>query len=783
MKLREIFAKITAFFRHKECEENKDKDYLIKTVDVAFFDIPYSAFLVIRKYGWVVFFYKSINYAKELTDKYCKKIKDLYDQAVFSGRREGVKKMMLRIVNFIFYGKGVLNRREIRRRREKLKVETYGIHHIDALDVNRLKGIYFSEKNIPEVSIIIPVFNKWKFTYNCLDSLKKNITGISYEVIVVDDGSTDETGKMMVVIKNIVYIKNEKNLGFVGSCNAGAKKAKGKYVVFLNNDTSVKKNWLSALLKTFQNNQKIGLVGSKLIYPDGRLQEAGGIIWKNENAWNYGRFQNPNDPEFNYLKDVDYCSAASIMLPRDVFEKLGGFDVVFMPGYYEDSDLAFRVRQAGLRTVYQPKSELFHFEGITSGTDLNGGMKKHQAINQEKFFKRWGSVVAKENFNDLTDGPFLARDRSKNKKTVLVIDHYIPTFDKDAGSRTIFQYIKLLCDSNYNVKFIGDNFCKEEPYATALQQLGVEVLYGSYYAVNWENWVKENSRYIDFVLVNRLHVAVKYFDILRKYTNAKIIYYPVDISYIRERRQYEITKEEYLLKEIDKHKKLESYMFKSADVIVTISEYEKDVLNKEFPETKVFIIPTFIYDHDFPIINGKSFHERRDLLFVGGFSHLPNADGIKWFINSVFPMIKKEISDIKINIIGSNVPDEIRNFASENIKILGFVSDKELEENYSKSRIVVAPLRYGAGVKGKIIEAIAYGIPVVTTKIGAEGIIDKENILLVGNTEQDFAKKVIEVYNDNDLWESLRNRQIKHARSFLSKEGAKKIVENILSEA
>ena len=117
--------------------------------------------------------------------------------------------------------------------------------------------------------------------------------------------------KWLNKIRNAVYIKNKKNLGFVGSCNAGAKKAKGKYLVFLNNDTFVKKNWLNALLETFKNNKNIGLVGSKLIYPDGRLQEAGGIVWKNKNAWNYGRYGDPNDPEFNYLKDVDYCSGAS----------------------------------------------------------------------------------------------------------------------------------------------------------------------------------------------------------------------------------------------------------------------------------------------------------------------------------------------------------------------------------------------------------------------------------------------------------------------------------------
>lgn len=780
MKFGDFFKKLKVFLKPRG--ETK-KYYSIRTVEVSFFDIPYSTYIVIKKYGWIVFIFKSINFLKAFLTKHFWKLEGLYRDALFSAKREGFGIALRRSINYILYGKGFIVRRKIIKTRQKFKPEVYNIDHIDALDFSALKEIVFAREENPEVSIIIPVFNKWKFTYNCLDSLKKNIDGIAFEVIVVDDGSEDETGDMMEKIKNIVYLENKKNLGFVGSCNAGAKKAKGEYVVFLNNDTSVKENWLNAMLETFQNNKNIGLVGSKLIYPNGQLQEAGGIVWKDENVWNYGRYQNPDDPEFNYLKDVDYCSGASIMLPKEVFEKLGGFDLIFSPGYCEDSDLAFRVRRLGLRTVYQPKSEIFHFEGITSGTDLSSGMKKYQEINQEKFFERWHDILEKENFRNPAEGLFLARDRSKNKKTVVVIDHYVPTFDKDAGSKTVYQYIKLLCELQYNVKFIGDNFFNEEPYTTALQQLGVEVLYGQYYKRNWKKWLIDNKEYIDYFFLNRSGNSAKYLGVIKGNVRAKVIYYPVDVSYIRELRQYKITKEKYLLQDIERHKKLESFMFRNSDAVVTISEYEKDVINKESPETKVFVIPTFIYDRDFPLISGEPFGKRRDLLFVGGFQHLPNADGIRWFVKSVFPLIKKEIPDIKINIIGSNTPAEISNFASEDIKILGFVSDKELEENYAKARIVVAPLRYGAGVKGKIIESIAYGVPVVTTKIGAEGIMNKEDVLLVGDNEQDFAKKVAGLYSNSGLWDSLRNGQIEYAKSFLSKENAKKIVENILERA
>ncbi|MEI7463093.1 MAG: glycosyltransferase family 2 protein, partial [Candidatus Taylorbacteria bacterium] len=374
----------------------------------------------------------------------------LINKALYVYKRDGFRNMLRRSKRYITYRINL-------RRSYKTKPEIYNTDYIDVLDIKTIKEIDFADVRAPKVSIIISVFNKWKYTYNCLKSLKENLADISFEVVIVDDGSTDETKKMVEKIKNAVYIKNKKNYGFVGSCNSGAKRARGEYLVFLNNDTIVKKNWLNALLDTFQSNKNIGLAGSKLIYPDGRLQEAGGIVWKNGNACNYGRYGNPNDPEFNYLKDVDYCSGASIMLRKNVFEKLGGFDEIFSPGYYEDTDLAFKVRRLGLRTVYQPKSGLFHFEGITSGNDLKSGIKKYQEINSKKFFKRWHEVLEKENFDDSECNIFLARDRSKNRKTVLFMDNNVPTFDKDAGSFIAFQYLRILNDLNYKVIFWPHN--------------------------------------------------------------------------------------------------------------------------------------------------------------------------------------------------------------------------------------------------------------------------------------------------------------------------------------
>ena len=176
---------------------------------------------------------------------------------------------------------------------------------------------------------------------------------------------------------------------------------------------------------------------------------------------------------------MDYISGAAIMIRRSLWEEIGGFDERYAPAYCEDSDLAFEVRKHGYRVVYQPKSVITHFEGVSNGTDVQGtGLKRYQVENTEKLKEKWKAELAKQSENTGNPDPFRARERSQGKKILLVVDHYVPTYDRDAGSRTTWQYIRMFLKQGYVVKFLGDNFAHEEPYTTELTQMGVEVLYG-----------------------------------------------------------------------------------------------------------------------------------------------------------------------------------------------------------------------------------------------------------------------------------------------------------------
>lgn len=244
----------------------------------------------------------------------------------------------------------------------------------------------------PLVSIVIPVHNKFALTYHCLASLILAFNKASYEVIVVDDCSTDETVDLAKYVDNVNLVVNEANLGFLLSCNKGAQRARGKYLVMLNNDTEVTSLWLDEMIRIFDCTDKVGMVGSKLLYPDGKLQEAGGIVWSTGEPWNLGNGKNPKHPSFNYTRQADYLSGASVMIPRNVWETVGGFSEEFAPAYYEDTDLAFKVRDAGYKTVYCPFSEVIHFEGMSNGRDLNKGIKKHQRLNEPTFRAKWVDV-------------------------------------------------------------------------------------------------------------------------------------------------------------------------------------------------------------------------------------------------------------------------------------------------------------------------------------------------------------------------------------------------------
>lgn len=641
--------------------------------------------------------------------------------------------------------------------------------------VSDYEKLVFDKSEKPLVSIIIPVYNQFHYTYNCLKAIKKHSGDVDYEIILADDGSNDLTRQIRNIVSGIRVIRNKENLRFLLNCNNAAKYAKGKYILFLNNDTQPQENWLKPLVNLMKD-RTIGMVGSKLVYADGRLQEAGGILWKDGSAWNYGNRMNPHDPEYNYVKEVDYISGASIMIRRSLWREIGGFDETFVPAYCEDSDLAFEVRKHGYKVVYQPLSVVVHFEGISNGKDLSSGQKAYQIENSRKFLKKWKHVLEKEHYTN-AENVFLARDRGRFRKHILVIDQYVPMYDQDAGCKNSYMYLLLFLKMGLQVTFIGDNYYKHEPYTTELNQKGIEVLYGNYYCKNWKRFLKDNLKYYEYVYLQRPHISSKYIDCVKEYGKARIIYYAHDLHFLRERREYDITGNEEKLKSSKKWKTIEYDLFSKVDVGYVVGNYEQSIVQRAFPDKPIRSIPIYTYD-SLPDDIEKDFSKRKDLLFVGGFGHPPNVDGAIWFGREIMPMIVNKYPEIKWHIVGSNPTEEVKELASKNIIVDGFLSDEELSELYKSCRIDIAPLRFGAGVKGKVVEAAYYQIPLVTTTIGAEGLDARMGNMYVTDQAEEIAEYILETYENFDRLKEMSDA----GKAFINKYFTPECAEEILKQ-
>jgi len=602
----------------------------------------------------------------------------------------------------------------------------------------------FRELESPEVSVIVPAYGHLFQTFRCLCAVLWRTGAVPHEVILADDRPDAPIAAALARFAGLRFRINHTNLGFLRSCNEAAKLARGRHLVFLNNDTEVDADWLAPLAIIADADATVGMVGCKLLRSDGTIEEAGGILRNDGWGEPYGYGGDTSRGEYNFVRDVDCVIGACFLVPRAHWEAAGGFDDAYAPAYYEEFDLAVALRQRGLRVVYQPASEVRHHGSATYGFEARD---RQSSINHARFRRKWARFLATRPTEH--EALFTARDSRANAGVALVIDDKVPQPDRSAGGLALFQYLVLLHDLGLKVVYCPADMTATEPYTGHIRQRGIEVVHTP---DTLTGWLSRNGRHVDYVWIARPSIAAEWLDTLRRMTGAPIFYFTHDLHHLREMRRFEIEGDWRAREESTRLKRQELAIFARVDVVLSVSVAEAEFIQRDVPTATVRAIPPFLFVPStlpaFP--TADSFAERRDIVFVGGFDHLPNVDAAIWLAREIYPLIQARAPQARLVILGNQPPSSVTALAGPGVEVVGYVPD--LAPYYANARMSLSPLRYGAGVKGKVFGSLQAGIPVVTTLIGSEGIGLQDGVdALIGETASEIAECAVGLFEDPHL--------------------------------
>ncbi len=597
----------------------------------------------------------------------------------------------------------------------------------------------------PVVSVVMCAKDEAAMTLNALRALRTRTPEGLMQVILVDDGSRPEARAVFAALHGVDLVRHEESVGFLHSSNRGLRVARGEFVVFLNNDTEVQPNWLPPLLAAMED-PTVGAVGSRLINPDHTVQEAGVTLWSDGTGHARGSGAGVADDEWLSTAEVDFCSGAALMVRRALVNAIGGFDLRYVPAFYEDADLCFAVRARGFRVLVAPASTVLHHGGQSYGAVPADGSpippgRLGQFRNEPVFWARWWRTLSHDHLPPGSRAglvPFRARDRPR----ILIVDAWIPAHDRDAGGLRMTWIARLLHRMGVDVTLWALGGPSRAGYAAAFRQEGIEVWHGD----AGHTFVESRAGLWDLVMVSRPDVGIAVLATIRKWCpRAPLLYDTVDVHHVRMAREAEVSGEP--AQNFGTIRFYEEQMCAAADAIVTVSDTDANHLRPLFPAASFITLPVVqpTWPTEPPPAGGRA-----GLLFIGGYQHVPNQDACRWFTNDVWPLMGSH--DMPVTFLGDGPPDDLIALAgSHGFTVPGFRDD--VTPDFNAARVFICPLRFGSGVKGKVCNALAAGLPIVATSISVEGMdLEAGRDVLVADDPSSFAAAVDALSHDDDLW-------------------------------
>ena len=619
-------------------------------------------------------------------------------------------------------------------------------------------------------SVIVLAWKTAPHLLNCLRSLQHAVKQVPSEVVLVlNEPDSDLTSALETSVRGAVVVKSRVNLGYGGGVNLGARHSRGAYVVLLNDDTEVDEHWLEALIETAERRPMAGAVGGTSLFFDGTIQEAGNIVWADGSTVKVGRDLPAGNAKYDYERKVDYCGGSSLLVRRECWDRLGGMEPeLYYPAYYEDTDLCLRiVSELGLEVWYQPRSVVRHYESAATSSHFRSFLFHR---NRGVFIERWHDLLATRDEARPGDPKSVERaawHAAGSRPRVLLIDDQVAEPSIGSGYPRMIETIRQLVDDGFQLS-IWTSLFDGARHTEEMSRLGIQILDG-YTEEHLQGVLRDTFAPFALAVVSRPHNFERFAPIVRaEMPETPIVYDAEALFHRRIERQAALESDSAtrnaLEEEARSMRSVEAAIAAEADGLVSISEDEARFLST-YSSVSVVV-------HG-PLLAGiaptlTDFSEREGMGFVagwGGGAMSPNVDALAWFVHEVLPRVLAVVPGAKLRVTGLRPPVEVRRFESPAVEFVGAV--ESLADFYASIRVAIVPMRYGAGVKIKTVEALQFAVPTVATTIGAEGIsVTVHDALLIDDDPIGFGIKVASLLDEPLTWKLQRHRLMTQLESW-----------------